>query len=151
MKDFLVSTEVEVDKTDERRALLETRAQSVLHAIAPLEPTLAGREYEPLLHLLEGTESKKKLAGIQGDELRQKLDDLEGRVGTLRRKYPRTPRGTPCMNIWGICAKRSLWSTGPDKKTESRERGFRIKLWKRDPPEPTSLKETTPNAVSPSE
>ena len=134
MKDFLVSTEVEVDKTDERRALLETRAQSVLHAIAPLEPTLTGREYEPLLHLLEGTESKKKLAGIQGDELRQKLDDLEGRVGTLRRKYPENPAWDAVYEHMGHLREAVTLVNRTDKKeTESRERGFRIKLWKRDP------------------
>ena len=106
-RDFLVSTEIEVDKTKERRELLKTRAESVLAAIEPLETTLTEREYQPLLHLLAGTDSKKEIAGIQGDELRQKLENLEERVRTLKGKYPAEPvLGTPCTSIWDTCAKR---------------------------------------------
>ncbi|MEK7101927.1 MAG: hypothetical protein AAB882_02120, partial [Patescibacteria group bacterium] len=133
-RDFLVSIEIEVDKTKERRELLKTRAESVLAAIEPLETTLTEREYQPLLHLLAGTDSKKEIAGIQGDELRQKLENLEERIRTLKEKYPAEPSWGGVYEHMGHLREAVELANRPDQKeTEPRERGFRAQLWKRDP------------------
>ncbi len=77
-RDFLVSTEIAVDKTSERAAFLKARAEDVIAAIAPLREIFTPREYEPLLHLLEGAGNKKGIAEGKEDELRPQLENLEG-------------------------------------------------------------------------
>jgi len=143
--DFLVSAEVKVDRRADHLKTLAETAQGVLNAIAPLKEILTNREYEPLTHLLTGSGHKKGIKSLEGQELKTKLQTLEERLTTIKNKLEQKLESEYSKTTWQpawdtvyeymghLREAVNLLDNTADKKTESREKGFRIKLWDRDP------------------
>jgi len=133
-RDFLVSTDVVVDKTQEHLTLLQSRAEDVMSALLLIKDAITEREYAPLTHILQGTENKKGIMGGQKDELAVKLKTLEKRIRTLQEKYNNTVKWSAVNEHMGHLREAVEAVLKKEKKeVESRERGFRIKTWDRDP------------------
>ncbi|MDA2922115.1 hypothetical protein MYX07_02485 [Patescibacteria group bacterium AH-259-L07] len=136
LHDFLVSTEVVIDKKDYYITLLKTRGEKVIQTLLPFKDIFTLREYDPLMHILKGAGNKKKLTHLKGDELKQKLTMLNERLNTLSKKpeYKDDPHWHDVFeHVEHLSEAIALISRKKHKEIESREKGFRIKVWDRDP------------------
>ncbi len=135
-QDFIVSTEIKVNARERNQKLLAERAGAVLRALKPLEAKLTEREYQPLIHILSGTNKKKDLSQVKGEELKTLLANLEERLQNLcsKQEYQDWAEWNHIFEHMGHLreAVETVLKTG-ESLSETREKGFRIKLWDRDP------------------
>src|SRR3989344_7552723 len=135
-RDFIVSTEVVVDKKEYYLKILNERKEQVIKTLLPFSGILTEREYFPLLHILEGQGNKKSLDKLNGSELTQKLEQLEDRLKNLkqREEYKNNQNWDSVFEHTGHLREAVIMINQKEhKETESREKGFRIKVWERDP------------------
>ncbi|MGI6374230.1 MAG: hypothetical protein ACOX0C_02750 [Patescibacteria group bacterium] len=132
-QDFLVSTEVEIDRKEHYQSILSARVTDVINALAPLKDKLSSREYQPLLHILEGKDKK----GLNSsNQLQEQFNNLKERINNLQNKeeYSNFPEWPTVYEYLGHLEEAVVDMNKPNfKETEQRERGFRVKLWDRDP------------------
>ncbi len=132
-QDFAVETEKEVAALPRFIELLKERVGKVREEIAFLEKGLTEREYLPLVHLLDGAKDKP-LGNMQDyKKLKERYDNFAQRINALKEKYPNLDFSSIAEHSGHLREAIELFKEKDRTETETFSKGFRIRLWDRDP------------------
>jgi len=134
-KDFLVSKEVKVDSTKHFQETLSQRAKAVIDLLSQIKEELTPRQYEPLMHILQGSKNKE-LSGITDyEELKKQYQLLNERIIKIKEELPGKDEyfGSLFEHLGHLEEAVELFKKENLSGVETKEQGFRVKLWDRDP------------------
>ncbi len=135
VQDFLVSKEVEVDNTKHFQETLAERAKIVINLLSQIKKELTPRQYEPLMHILQGAKNKGLSDITNYEELRKQYKLLNERIVKIKEELPGKEEyfGSVFEHLGHLEEAVELFRKENLTGTETKEQGFRVKLWDRDP------------------
>jgi hypothetical protein len=136
VQDFLVSKEVKVDNTKHFQEVLRNRAEDFVGLLSQIKDELIPRQYEPLMHILHGAKNKG-LSDIKNyEELKKQYQLLKNRIINIKEGFSNQKEeyfGTLFEHLGHLEEAVELFKEENISSLETKEQGFRVKLWDRDP------------------
>jgi HEAT repeat protein len=136
-KDFLVSKEVKVDNTKHFQETLGERAKVVIDLLSQIKDELTPRQYEPLMHILQGAKNKGLSDITNYEELKKQYQLLSDRIIKIKDESFKDSKeeyfGSLFEHLGHLEEAVELFKKENLSGTETKEQGFRVKLWDRDP------------------
>ena len=132
-QDFIVETGREVSSLPRFIEILKQRAKKVEEEIAFLEKEITPRDFLPLNHLLEGSKDKAFSELRDYGKLKERYDNFSQRILTLKGKYPQLDFSSIMEHTEHLKEAVELFQKKHQTETQTFSKGFRIKLWDRDP------------------
>ena len=134
-QDFLVSKEVKVDNTKHYQGVLTERVTVVIDLLSQIKSELSPRQYEPLMHILQGAKHKGLSDITNYEDLKKQYQFLYGRIVKIKQELPGKEEyfGSLFEHLGHLEEVVELFNNENISSTETKEQGFRIKLWERDP------------------
>ncbi len=136
-QDFLVSKEIKVDNTKHFKNILKERTKTVIDLLSQMKEELTPRQYEPLMHILQGTKNKGLSNITNYEKLKGQYQLLSERVSKIKEDLNDEDKEEYFASLFEhlnhLNEAVELFKRENISSTETKEQGFRVKLWDRDP------------------
>lgn len=136
-QDFLVSKEVKVDNIPKYQEVLRERAITVFEQLQQIKDELTPRQLDPLIHILQGAKRKSISDMTNYEELTKQYNALSDRLSKIQEDVFSNQKqeffGTLFEHMGHLKEAVELFQKERLTGTETKEQGFRVKLWDRDP------------------
>jgi uncharacterized protein with GYD domain len=136
-QDFLVSKEIKIDNTKQFQETLSERAEKVVSLIEEMKIDLTPRQYEPLMHILQGAKNKGIKDINNYEELQKQYNLLNERIIKIKEEVYKDKKeeyfGSLFEHLGHLSEAIELFKKENLSGVETKEQGFRVKLWDRDP------------------